>query len=86
MNYHFSITKLTRHSVKSSILVSASGHQSNTSSMKGIPEPEVAVVRPASATQVSKDGPGSIEFTKSRITMKESCTCTLSKTRNYKTF
>lgn len=68
------IQPLTRHSVKSSIFVSASGHQSNTSSMKGIPEPDMADVLPAITTPADSDGSGGVGFTKARMTINESWT------------
>lgn len=71
MIYHW-IRRLTRHSVKSSILVSASGHQSNTSSMKGIPA--IADGLPASAILADRGGPGAIGFTKARMTINKSWT------------
>lgn len=64
--------RLTRHSVKSSILVSASGHQSNTSSMKGIPDPVEVVVRPASATLADNGKPDGVDLTKARMTATQS--------------
>lgn len=68
---HCGVQLLTRHSVKSSIFVSASGHQSNTSSMKGIPELEMADVLPATTTPADSGWPGGVGFTKARMTINE---------------
>lgn len=65
----WSFYTLTRHSVKSSILVSASGHQSNTSSIKGIFRPAGTVVRVTRADD-NDGGPGGRGLTKARMTAR----------------
>jgi len=53
-------------------LVSASGHQSNTSSIKGIFELVTAVVWPASAKSMDSGGPGGAGFIKARMVTNDS--------------
>jgi len=40
--------------------------------MKGIPEPEMADVLPATTTPAASGGPGSVGFAKARMTINES--------------